>query len=838
MHRASAGILILSLAVVAQAGPNDWIRRQVLERIQVSGYRNLGFHLHSVTGDRSNFDALNYYGQGQRRFTDIGNIELVGDKVLGLLNFRATITDSRFTDPQQQQIKIEYAKGPWRTSLGDIWGSLLNTNQYASISRSMRGGTVEYRNGRLATKFLRSEAKGSARTVSIQGNNSAGPYYLQSNQIVADSEQVQLDGQDMVLGVDYVVNYEVGYITFITRLIPPTSTIVVSYEALGTNSALGLLQGAGASYSLGSYGTIGITGLEQKTRSGTGLTTRLEKFQGFGAPSTPYFLQFEPLRSRPITITVDGVLQFEGPDYRFDAINPSIFYFNRTMAASRNIDVVYTPKPTQTVDGNRRVIGIDYKLPISRYGQIGYSQATGKLLSEINPLSGTARGLTGSLRYKDYRLTAGVADIPETYVSVETRGFQRNERSSRLTLEHEGAANYGLNYYNSRIAVRTVDNTGAVSFSPARTTNAKGFLNLAAGANTNWTAEQSHQTSKSVSGESALDSTRLTGATRRGALTLSGGLERQSGFGRDTGNTRTDITLQSVFLNTDYRFKGGWTVGSRTTFSNIQANDEKGSGRDMTFLAAYRPNDRFSLDASYVDSDSGQVATLNQFQLGSGLGYDGNGFSGGAGNSLFNSGAIQQKVSQLRTQWKLSDQLSWDARYYQVKASGSVTSNSDTRAISTGLAFDLGNRTALNVSLDQSKTSFVGSSNRSEALSLDAYLDGSPLGPWSYRLGASALISGGNSAFKQDSIYLDGSVTYRIGSRQALILAGQTGSTKGYLPQNDSQLGLSYQYQLYQNIALSGSLRLRRLNSNDPSIANNSYSSRSFDLELIFNFGR
>lgn len=829
-----ATLILFGCNAKSSAEPFDWLRRLILDRIQVSGYRDLGFHLHSVTGDREAFNTLNYYGQGNRRFTDIGNLEIVGDKVLDIFNFRATISDSRFVDPQQQQFRLDYAKSGWRTSLGDIWGSLLNSNPYATISRSMRGVTLEYRKGPLAAKVLRSEAKGSARTVSIQGNNSAGPYYLQSNQIVADSEQVQLDGIDMQVGRDYIVNYEVGYITFVSRLISPTSTIVVTYEALGTNSSPGVLQGAGLTYSFGPYGTLGLTALSQASRSGSGLSTRLETFQGFGAPSTPYFLQFEPLRSRPIIIKADGILQVEGVDYHFDLTNPAIFYFNRTMPATSNIDVVYTPKPTQTVDGDRKVIGLDYRVPIGHYGSVLFSQATGELSSDVNPLKGTARGISGNLNLGGYRLSGGVSDVPDTYVSVETRGFQRNERSTRLSLDKEGKVNFGGTYLNSRVALRSTSTSGAVTFQPARTTSAKAFVGGKAGEETTWNLEQSRQTSQTVLTKSQLDSTRITSTHRKGSLDLSGGLERESGFGEDA-SSRTNLQLNSAFLNADYRVARGLTLGSRTTFSNIKADSQQGNGRDITLTANYRPSDRLQVDASWVDSDSGKVATLNQFQLGSGLGYDGNGFSGGGSNG-FNNGAIRQQIGSIRTQYRVSPRISLDTRLYQTRSSGSVTSNAESTAISAGASVDLGNRTNLYLSLDQSKTKFLDSSNKSEALSFDVYLDAAPVGPWTYRLGTNVLLSGGSSSFAQDSMYFDATVGYRLSRRQQLVLSAQTGRTTGYLPQTDSLLALTYQYQIYENIALAGSFRLRKLSSLATSTG--SYTSRSFDLNLTFNFGR
>jgi hypothetical protein len=73
--------------------------------------------------------------------------------------------------------------------------------------------------------------------------------------------------------------------------------------------------------------------LSQESTARTALRRRTEQFYGFGAPSTPYDLQFPPLRdaNNPIIITVGGVPQVEGVDYYFDELLPYRFYFTRYM---------------------------------------------------------------------------------------------------------------------------------------------------------------------------------------------------------------------------------------------------------------------------------------------------------------------------------------------------------------------------------------------------------------------------------------------------------------------------------------------------------------------------
>ncbi|HVL39802.1 MAG TPA: hypothetical protein VM328_10480, partial [Fimbriimonadaceae bacterium] len=120
-------------------------------------------------------------------------------------------------------------------------------------------------------------------------------------------------------------------------------------------------------------------------------------------------------------------------------------------------------------------------------------------------------------------------------------------------------------------------------------------------------------------------------------------------------------------------------------------------------------------------------------------------------------------------------------------------------------------------------------------LSVSAGLEGSP-GLWSYRIGANALLNGGTSTFKQDATFLDAYVGYLLRPNQRISLSYQSGTTRGYLPQNDFQFTASYEYQLYQNVALVGSYKVRNVSNLDPLISSGAYRFRGFDLELSFNF--
>ena len=347
----------------------NWWNNNLVDRTRITGFRNLGLHFETITGDDEAYSLSTYGGQGGQRFTDVGFLRITGNKVFGTLDFEANLQDSRFQDPQAARWKLKYTNGPVEIENGDIRTDLPSNNSFVRLGRQLTGTSFAYTRRGLSFKAVTSKARGQARTVTIQGTNSAGPYFLQSSQIIRGSESIQVDGVDQVFGEDYTIDYEIGSITFVNRstlqakIISPTSTIVATYESFSFGSSGGNVDGAGARIDLGKSGTLGLTAIQQKTGSSGALSSRIESFFGYGAASTPYFLQFEPLDTQPVIIRIDGILQTEGVDFTFDSNNPSIFYFTRFIQTTSQIDVAYTPKPTTLAQGDRESFGLDYAVP-------------------------------------------------------------------------------------------------------------------------------------------------------------------------------------------------------------------------------------------------------------------------------------------------------------------------------------------------------------------------------------------------------------------------------------------------------------------------------------------
>lgn len=833
-------------ALAQKAKWYQWFDREIAQRIEITGYRRLGYHNQRVTGDREAYDILEYGGLGNRTFTDTGAISLTGRKVLGLFNFQATILDSRLTDPQAQKFSLNYEKKGLTVDAGDIQGSLLNTNPFASFSKTLRGVSLGYRSGGFQVKAIRSQARGSARTVTLPGNNSVGPYYLQVSQIVNGSESVRVDGVEKTLGRDYIVNYELGSITFLDQIIPPTSSIVVSFEALGFNAREGVVQGAGISYDFGKYGRVGVTAMQQLARGSTGLSQRLEKFQGFGDASRAYILQFEPLDGQPFIVRVDGVEQVLGVDYVFDAATKSIFYFTRFMPFTSNIDVLYTPRPTTTADGDRENLGFDYRIPLGKHGGNGsllLSQATGRLKSELEPMSGTARGARLDYKTGNLELRGSLRDVPSTYVSVETRGFNRNEKSSDWSATYTPSKmfKYSFGGSNSSIENRLSRSDGTVTFLPARFTLLQGSLTYTPSESaTPWTLEHRRTESTFVGRRTRLDATSLSTSKSFGRLDLKLDLQHQGGVGPITSGTEVTegaIRLDSLRFGLGYNPSNRFTIQARTALSSIRAGDSKGSGSDHAITASYQPAEAWLLTGQYAHSDSGSLATLGAFQSGFGFGYGGNGFSGGVGSDA-SIGATNMELKSLNLAYNPSERVSLAANISSTRSSGSISSNSSTVGYGLGGTFNLGRGHSVSLSLDSSRTSFVDSPLTSSATNIDLFFQGNPNPRLNYRLGIGILATGGNSEFKQDSQAFEASVTYLLAPRHALNFSIDSGRLRGYYPQDSLSYGLTYQYRIWQSLSLNVSYRVRDIRNIDPSVTSGAYRASGLDLELSFNFGR
>lgn len=818
----------------------SWLDKEVIEKIKLTSQLSLGYHSHDVSGDREAYNIGNYGGYGDQTFTRLGYARLVGEDLGGLLDFELNIRDSRYQDPQAKDFVARIDEGPWRVEYGDVRATLNTGNQFVRFSKELQGINLEYEAGGLTIRTLTASAKGRARTISIQGTNSPGPYYLQSSQIVRGSEKIEVDGILQQIGVDYVIDYELGAITFIdkdglnSKVIPPTSTIVASYESFGFNGSAGRIDGASLSYNMGQYGTIGVSAARQTT-GGTGtLSTRLEKFAGFGPPSTPYFLEFEPLETAPIIIRVDGVLQVEGVDYNFDPNNPSIFYFTRFMPANVNIDVVYTPKPSTGFLGDRETYGIDYTLPLGSRGRLSIATATGRLYNSPNATSGTARAI--DLRYGSGKWTfsGNARSVPSGFVSVESSTLNRNEEAHNFKIGFQADKRNLFDFSHLNASVTSLflgDEEPTIQ--RTRFTRDQIDYTLLRDEGNNFPLSLSLAQTTTQNNLVDVRNRKASLSTNRqwGKFSASFGLESEN----VTGTHSAEIFSHS--LRTAYNDGDKWTFRGNVSLNQISTGTESGRGHEYLFGINYgNPADDFWLGLTYSDYNAGGVTNLG-YQSGYGSGYNGNGFSSGSSSPIFN-GATNGRNLSLIGEWDVSERLSLIGTAGLRRSTGNISSNTETKSASLSVNYDLGSNTSLLAGFSRFETEFLEQPLQSTATSADLSIFGAPPGNLTYRLGASALLSGGTSQFSQDTFSLDLLMSYRLAKRHSLSLGYNHGSVNGYLPQLDEDLSMTYSYQIWESLALNLSYRMRDVTNTDPNLTSGQYRASGFDITLTFNYFR
>ena len=842
----------LALAAVAWSSPPSpaflWLNSNILRHITLSGERRIGFHAVSVSGDKNAYDSLTNFGQGNKTITDVGQMSVIGQKVLGVFNFDFQFDDNHYQDPLNSRFSLDYVHHGVSVDAGDIRGSLYTQNRFLSFSRELWGLQMGVNRGRTDLHIIHSNSRSSAQTISFNGNNSSGPYYLQNSEIVPDSVQVQVNGQTMKYPNDFTVDSVAGTITFTNLSVPPTSTIVVSFESLSQNTGSGAIDGVSGDYNLGKFGLLGITAVRQTDPNANSLGVIVDRYEGYGDPTTPYTLSYIPLQSAPIIVKVDGIIQAPNVDYYFSTTDPSLVYFRRAIPQTSEVDISYTPQPTTTLNGDRTEYGLLYRLNFGKLGRDGnilYSNAYSHLSNSITPLNGFAQGISGVYNYKHYKLTASFDNIPSSFVGVESTGFLRNEVASKMGIDYQyKSLQYGVTASNSAVALRNVSSTGQISFTDTRTTQDTGYVSFVTPDQSQWILNQTHETSNSPDGNSRADISSLNYTKMFGKLNLTMGLNRTSGYGPiSNGLTSTNgsVLTNSISLKPSYVAAKGLVLSANTAISSINAGGTSGTGTDLALNANFSSkNNAFKFQSSYHVSNSGQLATLGGFSNGFGAGYNGNGFtggvySGGGLNNSFNTAGTNIRDWTNTASYSVNQRLSTSMNFGTTMESGGISSNSQSTSYGMSANYDLRNNQYCSLAFIQSNTSFLGGTGASDATSLTFFVNGSPKGPWSYLAGLSVLLSTGGQ-FAQNSISWQGSLRNHVHRNQAFLIDFQVGNVTNYQPQSNTQFSLGYEYQLLKNLAIIGRYSIRNVVNLDPTITTGAYSSHGFSLNFDFRY--
>jgi hypothetical protein len=839
------------------------LREEFKSKVTITGRKSMGFHVHQVSGDSQAFRDQNYYGEGGKRFTDNTDLSIRVNKLFDILSFDWRWANNRFANPWDARVTWSYDSKNFKMELGDITASLQG-NDLVGFSRTLKGATFTTRTGTSQFKYVTSETKAAARTITLAGNDSSGPYYLQASQIVDGSERVRVDNIEKQRGVDYTIDYYSGILNFREGLIiPRTSTLVITYETYAYNSGASRIDGWRFESPLARGINFGFTSLKQTSQSGSGLRTRTEQFYGRGTPTTPYDLEFIPLvdATHRVTVLVGGAPQQEEIDYYFDPVLPYRFYFKRFMPPTLIVQVTYIPRPDpgSSIGGNRQVYGMDLTLPLSRYGRLAWNGALSQLANTGNSVNGNAHIVDMKFQYGRLSLGGVYRDIPSEFISIESIGFRRNETGYQTDLAYDLGRGMSLKWSSNKAKVASLFTGGTGLNSSFTDTNVQTF-------NFNWTPERGPSVSLSRVMNNA-DSTNTRTRQANDTLRLSQGwknLTLSLDLNRIQANQR--VSSSSSPLNTSYnilstRLGAEWKLNDRFSISGVAALSRIGEtartsrARDTSLNLNWTPWSSLTVRYSWRDNDSGsfQLSNMNPlqttsgFQNGWGAGYNGNGFSSGAPSfgSGFSTLGTQGKGQTLSVNWTPTDNFSIDAQLSLQRSAGDFQTNSSMRGMNLNANFSPWEWLSLNTGWSRQEVQFLSSEGRSDNDYLYASVEVGPLKRWSLTLGffqmtsssvLSSDLSGSPGQYSQNPSGLSALLNYQLAARQKLFLDWQGSQIKGYLASREYKLEMGYQYDITSYLALVISYRIREQRNLDPEFSQYSYRARSLDAQLQLQF--
>jgi hypothetical protein len=848
------GISLLPVVAVPQANQKlgqTWFEKQILNRLAWSGQRTLGYQKYTFSGDAESFNSLTNFGTGLQSFTDIGNLNVTGNNVLGFLNFRANFTDNRFSDPEQQQYTLTYRKNGLDLNYGTVQASLIGSNRFVNFSRSLEGLVAGYQTGRLATKFISSDTRGAARTVNLEGNNTVGPYYLQSGRIIPDSLEVRLDGEKLVRGRDYTIDSQLGTITFNNRVISPTSTIVATYESYDFGGQRGKIRGMGATYDFGRLGRLGFSTVEQKTGAAGANQERIEKSFGFGNPNDQYFLLLEPI-PETIRITVNGIprsfsVNDDGiSDFYLDSRLPILIISRVAIPTTQEIIFTYRPKVIQTVAGDRKVTGFDYRLTVtpgteSNAGTyLQYSQSVGELKGPTST-SGAATGFDIRMNEGKGDLRVGFRRIEPGYQSIEQTGFNRNEDASEYNYIYSSKGfSTNLQTLNSLVAFtdltsgtptirssRVASSQAGLSFTDpkrkpdgAQRTEAVTWNRVRATTNTNQ--------------NSFLDTLSYKETFKHKKLSYSFANERQVGEGL-IQNKQEKLAVNTYRSTVSYDAGKNWSLSGNASQSGVRVGSTSSAGFDYGFRAGLSESGPWSGNVDYTVSNSGALASLGGFLNGNAFGFTNNGFSGSGGSGTISTGQLNVRRLNISATHRAGEKLALTGNLLRQSGTGLSTSNSELNSLMLSANWRISSNDNLNIDWARSVSNFFsGSSTRATADTIALNFNGSK-NKWTYNLGYNLFNSGGDN-FTQRSLTVNGDLGYLLNSR-ARLFANLTGTqTRGFFPQDDVSLNGGYAYTVGAGLILQGRYSFRNLRNLDPTATGGAFRSNGLSLELTFDF--
>lgn len=423
-------------------------------KIEASGNSRFSFRSENISGSGDAYRSDQYFGRGNNGVYNDTDVT-INATLFKHIQYQTRLSNSPFRNPNDNRVKLDYNTPRLRVEWGDI-NAGFQGNSLIDFNRYLNGFAVTNKwNSNLRTKFLVSQTKADTRTIVVPGNDSSGPYFVYSGQIVEGSEHVRIDSGGLLeKGKDYQLDPFNGELRFLNnRIIPRSSTIAISYETLGFNQSQGAILGGRVEYKINRNLNAGLTYVSQQSRGTNGLQQRTEELRGFGSP------QFYPTDApidltKPLTITVAG-RQLGTNEYTVDTSTTftNRVFINLSIPFDTIIRITYFPYNSNPTPGNRSVIGFDTRYALGALGSISIETALSGLSLSNNNYSGHAWQLRADLNpLRNVHTTVALRNINPTFSSIQSPGFNRNEKALEFSTEYTPSSRlrFGVNYLDSR----------------------------------------------------------------------------------------------------------------------------------------------------------------------------------------------------------------------------------------------------------------------------------------------------------------------------------------------------------------------------------------------------
>lgn len=761
--------------------------KQLNSDLNVTGEWRTGWHSESISGTRDAYYNDRYYGRplgGGYNQTDL----TVQGKIAGIINFQTRYSNSLYGNPHENRLSLNYANRYFKIDAGDITGSIVG-NSLIDFSRTLQGVQLSanvMRGLRFTTLF--SQTKAQARTITINGGNGPGPYYVYAGQIVDGTERIRINDRD-VPKEDYTLDLFTGELRFKPgTIINELDVISVTFEVYGYNQPSGLLTGFRTDIDLLKGAKMGLAYLSQSSgRRGSGLQYKEDQFYGHIDPLDPYILDYpvemiverdsagnitKALPRYPMTITVNSIPQVYDIDYFVPPLTPNRVYFRRSIPETNIVKIRYVPATGSETLGSRSVFGVDTAFALGRYGSIVAEMANSSLGLSGQKVGGGAWQLRGDMKFLNDKLrwNWSLRDISANFTSIESPGFRRNESGFTMGFDYMASPNLKLNATLEKTKRPSYDFSSlSGGYGRARGRDDFSMLNFGAswqlgGAGQVNLTHNSMETRLFGGGKSSFVTDNLSFNYRLRSLNFDVSFGRnvnQSVFSTTTGGGAAfqQYNSDSLFSRLNMTWAPHERLSLNATFANSQSKAAQGrsnNAQDMALTAIFSPLRNMKFTLGYQNQNSGSYSVFGSttgtgaralgarqvggtggtYGYGSGYGsYIGGygNYSGGFNNAnyygygAYNFGGKSRGVTMgmdYQPWQNLNLSLGWNS----YSSEGDYQYNSRRNDLSFNLAYNLGERLSFNTAFSRQKVDYIGSAGGTNSNLLYFNIHAKPFG--------------------------------------------------------------------------------------------------------------